>query len=248
MAYFTDTANELLRRYDVHSRSGRRGIYQWIAEHPDDPAAKELQEFFMNGFGPAMAQDYQRWLDEQSLIDKAQQTGDWNQAYMDASSSGVEISPDLEKSIDNQIARENTSNAQNFEEFMRNTSVTSTADQLSGLGLSISNVVPMGAASSNGVAAPVTSMHSAAATRQQARLNAFNNKMSLARSLIGAAGSMASSGIYGAALGAIRHSAAKVAAATAHSGLKALDSMRPELREQLMIDEARRSADLPRYY
>lgn len=76
--------------------------------------------------------------------------------------------------------------------------------------------------------------------RQQLSMQKYQTRMGMARSLLGMVSQMASSGIYGAAIGSARNAAARISSAAAHSGLQALQNMRPELRQQLMLDAQRR--------
>lgn len=138
---------------------------------------------------------------------------------------GTTLTPESEKWLDNQIARENTEQQQNYELNARDTSLLSSGSQLQQLGLSPSNVVQVGGASAGVQGSTAdTAMRSNSALHQQAKINKYNQQMGLAKSLIGAASSMASSGIYGAALGAVKHGASQIAGAAAHSGLQALQA------------------------
>lgn len=149
---------------------------------------------------------------------------------------GGSMSPETEKWLDNQIANEKAEQQQNFEISARDTSLLSSGQQLQQLGLSSSGVLQTGGASA-GVQGSMaaTNMHSAASLRQQAKINKFNQQMGLAKSLIGAASSMASSGIYGAAIGAVKHSAQSIAGAAAHSGLNALKATNSKAIESVKL-------------
>lgn len=167
------------------------------------------------------------WNTHKALYDAEQaqahgETADFNDVLGVIARSGQQMSPELEKYLDNLISNQRTEEARDYDTQMRDTSLLSTGTQLQQLGLSPSGVISVGGAVSNGVGTAGTSKHSAASLHQQERINQFNQKMSVAKSLIGAAGSMASSGIYGAALGAIKHSAAALSASAAHSGLNVL--------------------------
>lgn len=161
-------------------------------------------------------------------IQNAINSGNYNEAYRIAGNNPAPgnyhpLSPETEKYLDTEIARQNTAADNAFQEHMRDTSYTSAAQQLGQLGLSTSNVIQTGGANSGVTsAAAQNSHHSIASLRQQERINSYNQKMGIAKSLIGMAGSMASSGIYGASLNAAKRSAAVLSAATAHSGLSVL--------------------------
>ena len=62
--------------------------------------------------------------------------------------SFINPTPETEKYIDNLIARENTASDRTFQTEMRDTSLTSAGAQLAQLGLSTSNVIQTGGASS----------------------------------------------------------------------------------------------------
>lgn len=179
-----------------------------------------------------------RSLYEQQQAQANGQNADYNDVLGQIAGNSVEMSPEMEKYLDNLISNQRTEEAREYETKMRDTSLISTGQQLSQLGLSSSGVLSVGGAVSNGVGAAGTSKHSAASMHQQERINQFNQKMSLAKSLIGAAGSMASSGIYGSAIGAIKQSAAALSASAAHSGLAALKSLnKPSKISQQDIDK-----------
>lgn len=156
-------------------------------------------------------------------IADAEHTGDYNAALGEISSQGTELSAEKEKYLDNLISNQRTIEARDYDTQMRDTSLLSAGSQLEQLGLSTSNVIQTGGVASNGVLAAGTSKHSAAQMHQQERINNFNQKLNLAKSLVSTAGSMASSGIYGAAIGAVKHSASALAASAAHSGLDVLN-------------------------
>lgn len=138
---------------------------------------------------------------------------------------GGTMSPETEKWLDNEIAKQNAEQQQNYELAARDTSLLSSGKQLEQLGLSSSGVLSTGGAAAGLSASTAsTNMHSAASLRQQEKINRFNQQMGLAKSLIGAAGQMASSGVYGAAIGAVKHSAQSLAGAAAHSAEGALSA------------------------
>lgn len=139
---------------------------------------------------------------------------------------GGQLSPETEKWLDNEIARENTEQQQNYELSARDTSLLSSGNQLQQLGLSPSSVIQVGGVSAGVQGSTAdTAMRSNSALHQQEKINRYNNQMGLAKSLIGAAGQMASSGIYGAALGAVKNAGSRIAGAAAHSGLTALKAV-----------------------
>lgn len=195
-----------------------QGLLDYLISHPD------LAQTAIDAFGKnsQIAGLWNTYMAGQNYLAG---NGSINEVYGSVGSNQSFI-PETEKYLDNLIGRENTANDQQFQEHMRDTSLTSSGAQLNALGLSPSSVISVGGASSGvSSAAASQNMHSTAALAQQRRINDYNNKMGLAKTLIQAAGSMASSGIYGAAIGAVKHSAQQVAGAAAHSGLNALKSM-----------------------
>lgn len=150
-----------------------------------------------------------------------------NDAYAMYGSYNTGMPEETSKYLDNLISQENTASDREFQTEMRDTSLTSAGDQLSQLGLSPSNVISVGGASSglSSAAAEVSHAGTSANRRQQLAMNQYNQRMGMAKSLIGMAGSMASSGIYGSALGAAKHSASAMASAASHSGLMALKTL-----------------------
>lgn len=160
------------------------------------------------------------------------------QAYGEGENFGVPFNGETEKWLDNEIARENVQSDRDYQTQMRDTSITSTGSQLQQLGLSPSNVIQVGGASSGVTSSPAAvNRHSASQMRLQERMNNYNQHMSLAKSLIGAAGSMASSGIYGASLGAIKNAAAKTATATAHSALQVVKTFEESKNKSMLIQQ-----------
>lgn len=198
------------------------GLFQWLCQNPNYAndflsEAKGSNDQIFQRFGAAL--EYYRALYNYQTTGQ----GNPNDIYglYGNVSDFVKMSPETEKYLDNAIAQGNAQTERDFQEYMRNTSITSTGSQLQGLGLSPSNVISVGGASS-GVStnAAATDMHSPYATRQQERINEYNQKMGLAKSIIGMTGALAASGIYGHSLLAAKKAAASMSTAASHSGLK----------------------------
>lgn len=191
-------------------------------------------------FGPASGRElFQQWYSQYVTSLASSGAVDYNDVYSMAGSSGANLNENSEKYLDNSIAQQNTENAQQFEEHMRDTNITSSGEQYQALGLSPS-VISGGISSGNGVAAAESVMGSRSMDRQQLSMQKYQTRMGMAKSILGMVSQMASSGIYGAAIGSARNAAARLSSAAAHSGLQALQQMRPELRNQLMKDQAAR--------
>lgn len=204
---------------------------QYLIEHPE---AKDQLFSLM----PKLEQLYNIYLANQQYgkgeIDANTLLGQYGQ---NSAGGAISMSPETEKWLDNQIARENATTQYDREIAARDTSLLSAGNQLSQLGLSTSNVIQTGGASSGVQASNAdTAMRSNSALRQQMKINKFNQQMSLAKSLIGAASSMASSGIYGSAIGAVKHSAQAIAGSAAHSGLAALKATKMSASDNAQWD------------
>lgn len=162
----------------------------------------------------------------QNSLYQARESGDYNQVQQDITDSSRNtqnqfVTPAMQQEVNNGISNQNTKAQWAQEEYMRDTSYTSAGSQLQGLGLSASGVIQTGAANSGQLSTANNSMTNIA---QQQKIERFQQQMSIARSIIGLTGSLASSGIYGHAIGAARSAAAVTAAATAHSARNAIMS------------------------
>lgn len=125
-------------------------------------------------------------------------------------SGGLRLSPEQESYLSSMLSNQRTNEARDYETMMANTDLLRAASQLGSLGLSPYNVLQTG-----GSAVPDVS---AAATPVLNNANQRYDRLShLANSLIGMAGRMASAGIYGGSLAAVRKAAASAAALTSHS-------------------------------
>lgn len=179
---------------------------------------------YLNAFAHLSPEVFDKFYSRWTLENVANGSLGANDAYADYAGYGVSPSEEMTKYLDNQIAQSNTAADRAFQTEMRDTSLLSSGNQLSQLGLSPSNVISVGGASS-GVTSQAANQSFAASgvgRKQQLAINQYNQRMGMAKSLISMAGSMASSGIYGASLNAAKHSAAALAAAASHSGISIL--------------------------
>lgn len=213
---------------------------KWYFYHAQqNPNAPEVQKAFQGLLMiPGFNSVYNEWKSMQDAYNN--HSGNPNDINYTLGAQGLTPDASSEAGINNSISQYNTQQAQDYATWQMFNNINANVEQLRANGLSASSVIQTGGASGNAVAAADTMKGNAASLGQQKKINDYNNKIGLAKSLIGAAGQMASSGIYGAAIGAIRHSAQAAASSAANSGLKALQAMRPELRQQLMIDQAAR--------
>lgn len=178
-------------------------MYNYLSSHPE-------------ALGGIPSWAIQRYLTTLKAQIDALETGDYQQLQGAYAQTGTSMSPDMEKYVDNMISKQNTEEARNFETEMRDTSLISSGEQLKQLGLSGSGVLQVGGMSSNGVTAADNVKTNLG---QQRQIERYQQNMGIAKSMISLAGSLASSGIYGASLNAARHAASAVAETTAHSAL-----------------------------
>lgn len=198
-------------------------LFHYVQQHPEDEEASKALNAWVST-NKNVAQWFEQWKLENEALTAHSGHNDGSQLIGQISQMGGSMTPESEKYLENLTSQENTTNAQNYDQMMRDTSLISSAQQLGQLGLSPSNVIQVGAAPSNGVAAASFSHLSASGQRQQKALATYQARLGLAKQVIAMAGQMASSGIYGHAIGQARHAGAVLAAATAHSGLSVLRS------------------------
>lgn len=220
MASMVDTYKGYLNEIEsLGNGNNYLGFYQFMKAHQDDP---QIQGFFswLQSYNPSV---YESFIN--NYVSERISRGEIgaNDAYGMYGFSNVSPNEETQKYLDNLISQSNTAADRQFQTEMRDTSLISSGNQLSQLGLSPSNVIQVGS-SSSGVtsqAADTSRMLGSINRKQQLAMNEYNQRMGMAKNLISMAGSMASSGIYGGALNAAKHSASVLASAASHSGLKA---------------------------
>lgn len=160
--------------------------------------------------------------DESSMVSKY--LGDVQSGTMSAedflakiAQTGYKLTPEQEGYISSMLSNQRTNEARDYETSMANTDFLRAASQLGALGMSPYNVVQTGASATPNVSAASTPMLNNANQR-------YNRATSVANGLIGMAGRMASSGIYGSALASVRGSASKAASMVAHSAPSVLNT------------------------
>ena len=105
-------------------------LLQYCIEHPDDQDALKL--LLSTPQGASLWKLY-------GAKQSAEQSGDWREYQGVVSSTpGVTQTPEQTQWLNNQIANQATEEARGYETEMRDTSLTSAAQQLQGLGLSAS--------------------------------------------------------------------------------------------------------------
>lgn len=197
---------------------------QLMNKYGDDQGWNDYLVAFKNSMPEAFDHLFNNYISNQ-VASGSMESGD---AYGSYGAIGSSPNEEMTKYLDNQIAQQNTASDRAFQTEMRDTSLLSSGNQLSQLGLSPSNVISVGGVSS-GVTSQAANQSFAASgvgRKQQLAINQYNQRMGMAKNLISMAGSMASSGIYGASLNAAKHSAAALASAASHSGLNAMNAMR----------------------
>lgn len=125
--------------------------------------------------------------------------------------ASLALNPNLMKMLNELISREDTANAQDYESYLMQNGLLWNASQLQQLGLSNSGVLSTGASIPN-VAAADTDFSNPAERNVEMLSHLANNFISMS-------GRMASAGIYGSALKAVRSTAGKFAAQSAHSAV-----------------------------
>lgn len=180
-----------------------------------------LQDVSSGSFGSSLYSIYNQYLQRQEGLQQAAETGDWSQYQQDAAQNGWDMSAQDTEYLNNMIANQRTEEARSYDTQMRDTSLLSAGQQLSQLGLSTSNVIQTGGAASSGVSTAQVSNRNHSGTMALAK---YNQKMQMAKTMIGMAGSMAAAGIHGAALGRVKAASSVLASSGAHSGTKALQA------------------------
>lgn len=153
-------------------------------------------ENYMGSFHNPMIEAYGGLDKLQSLYDQYNnlgQSGDYLSWQGALANSGIELSPEMEKWLDNMISLQNTKQGQDFSSNQRDTSLLSTADQLSQLGLSTANVSQIGGMSTPGVVAAQSSKENVAMQKAQ-----MKNQM--AQSLVRSLSMLGSAGIHGSTM------------------------------------------------
>lgn len=154
-------------------------------------------------------------------------------ALAQIATSNGKLSPEQESYLSSMLSNQRTNEARDYETMMANSDLLRAANQLQQLGLGSNNVLQTGGSFTPQVSAASTPM-----------LNNANQRLArqatIANQMIGMANRMASAGIYGGSLAAVKSSARKVAGYAAHSAVPAAKvsthSTEPELTEA-QIDE-----------
>lgn len=179
--------------------------------------------------------EYQKSIYDDALS-KAQETGDYLGMQSTIANTGLTIDPFTEKWLDNMISKQNTGDAQSYETMMRDSELTSTANQLTSLGLNPASVVSMGRGAVPNVEAADNVKSNVAAQR-------IAQKQEMTKAVLGLIGHMSSAGIGGASIGLARGIGSKMASSTVQSMKEQFESLKDRharLKYDLIREEAQR--------
>lgn len=152
---------------------------------------------------PYLQPQYEKWSSFQDLIDLVKAgTLNPNEVYAWVSQHGYDLSAEDEKFLDNAIASWNTEQSQQWQTDMRDSSISSTAEQYEALGLSGSNVLQGQIASTPNTGIADNSKGNLSEQKAQRKLAMTQTIVNLIRGL-------ASAGIGGGALMAAKKLGAK---------------------------------------
>lgn len=124
---------------------------------------------------------------------------------------GYDTTPEMDSYLQEALANQRTEEARQYETQMANTDLLRSAEQLSALGLSPSNVLSTGGSPTPNVAAASVPAINNANQR-------FDRNIKMTNALLGVGARLASAGIYGSTLQQVNAASQKMAAAAAHSG------------------------------
>lgn len=232
---FQDGVGSLLEAVKNHSVAPSQGIEK--TGTPIDEIIEGLQQIPNTNYGQLSGFDPTQIIQQ---ILEAYRQGDYRaiQGYLGGLPGNIVINPQWEKYLDNMIANQNTGEARAWEEQQSSTNLLKAGSQLEQLGLSQSGVLQTGGSNVNGVQAASNSMTNLS---QQMKIQKYQQRMAMARQLLGMTSQMAAAGIYGGALGAAKSASSALTSAASHSALGALSKTRGIKRSkelQKFIDES----------
>lgn len=152
-------------------------------------------------------------------------------ALAQIATSNGKLSPEQESYLSSMLSNQRTNEARDYETMMANTDLLRAATQLQQLGLGSSNVLQTGGSFTPQVSAASTPMINNANQR-------LARQASIANQMIGMANRMASAGIYGGSLAAVKSSARKVAGYAAHSAVPAAKVSNRSIEPEPELTEA----------
>lgn len=152
--------------------------------------------------------------------------------------NGIQTTPEQTQWINNEISQQVTNEARDYNTQMRDSSLTSSASQLSSLGLNPASVLQTGG---SGIGSSPVSDTSKANPAQEKAMADFQNKAALTRTLIGLVGGLGSAGILGGTRFLARRAASVAASSAANSGIRAVTGQGEKLDWDKLV------ADLDNY-
>lgn len=199
--WLNDVAEHIMHTNDVNAGIGIEGMYNLTqaAQGNGTPLESTKQEVtddknVRNGSEPfsELIKKYDNG--EMSALDI--------QAYV--ASHGMSLRPYEEAWLNNVLGIQATQSDRDYQTSMRDSSLVSTYEQLLKLGLNPGSTVNVGGSSSG------VSSQAARLTPSEVSKMEFDRRTQMAKTLIGLAGGLASTGAHGAALGAAKFAASKL--------------------------------------
>lgn len=189
----------------------------FIGRNPNDPYLEGAYKQYLTNYNSSQ---YNHYLNEYH---------NGNMSAVDfqgaLANNGIYSSPEQTQWLNNQAAIEQTEAERAYNTQMRDSSITSAANQYASLGLNPASVMSTGGAGIGNTGAVADT--SKANPALDKALQDFNNKASMTRTIVGLIGGLGSAGIIGGSRLLARSAASAAAAATANSGLNVLKQSNP---------------------
>lgn len=197
-----------------------RSVYEYLKTLNDDERTTWFGGFPNGVLSPnhnINQETYNNWTNYEALVNGQMSPEDFQAALGTNGKSGY--SPEMEQYVNNMLADQRTQEARNWDEYVARNEYLWSGQQAQALGLSPSVISFGAAAGPQSAGTSNVSMHNLS---QERKIATYKARMGLARQLISMTGAMASSGIYGSALGMAKRSSSVLASQAAHSGLQVL--------------------------
>lgn len=187
---------------------------------PNSPKGKTLYRIFQQSQSDANTAGYNYYLDQYNK-------GDISAIGFQGAlaNNGIQATPEQTQWINNEISQQVTSEARDYNTQMRDSDITSAADQLSSLGLNPASVIQTGGSGTGYTG--MTSDTSKGNPALEKAMADFNAKAAMTRTIVGLIGGLGSAGILGGSRLLAKKAASVAASSAAHSGLKAIKSSGP---------------------
>lgn len=170
------------------------GLDQEISQSPEQWLSNYISEKFPHNPFIATAEGWSHIM-SQGLKEGALTPDD---VMSLTSRTNMSFTPEFEKQLNNMVSKQNALDEYNREIAARDSSVLSTVSQLKQLGMSSSYLSSIGGASAGiNSSAALTDMSNIGKAKKMAD---FNRKTSMAKTMLGILGGMASAGIYGSSM------------------------------------------------